>query len=101
MYLEYIISNAHTHTHTHTLHTCTHTHTHTYMHTHTHTHTCTHTHTHTDYAEAAELPFNDAVPADPTFEDMKKVVVVDRRRPTIPNRWSQSEVSGTRTANVS
>ena len=51
-----------------------------------------HTHTITGYAEEPQLPYHDAVPVDPTFEDMKKVVVIDRRRPDIPNTWSQSEV---------
>ncbi|XP_077473017.1 activin receptor type-1-like isoform X3 [Stigmatopora argus] len=32
-------------------------------------------------------PFHDAVPSDPSFEDMKKVVCVDQQRPNIPNRW--------------
>ena len=30
---------------------------------------------------------------DPSFEDMKKAVVIDKRRPVLPNQWSQSEVS--------
>ncbi|VDI64999.1 activin receptor type-1-like isoform X1 [Mytilus galloprovincialis] len=33
-------------------------------------------------------PFWDVVPSDPSFEDMKKVVVIDQQRPAIPNRWS-------------
>ncbi|TSL54352.1 Activin receptor type-1 [Bagarius yarrelli] len=32
-------------------------------------------------------PFHDAVPSDPSFEDMKKVVCIDQQRPNIPNRW--------------
>ncbi|MEQ2235769.1 Activin receptor type-1 [Ilyodon furcidens] len=32
-------------------------------------------------------PFHDVVPSDPSFDDMKKVVCVDQRRPNIPNRW--------------
>nr|XP_060620033.1 serine/threonine-protein kinase receptor R3 [Anolis sagrei ordinatus]XP_060620034.1 serine/threonine-protein kinase receptor R3 [Anolis sagrei ordinatus]XP_060620036.1 serine/threonine-protein kinase receptor R3 [Anolis sagrei ordinatus] len=31
-------------------------------------------------------PFFDMVPVDPSFEEMKKVVCVDQRTPTIPNR---------------
>ncbi|XP_066469747.1 serine/threonine-protein kinase receptor R3 [Tiliqua scincoides] len=31
-------------------------------------------------------PFFDAVPIDPSFEDMKKVVCVDQQTPTVPNR---------------
>ncbi|XP_054274083.1 activin receptor type-1 [Macrosteles quadrilineatus] len=33
-------------------------------------------------------PFYDAVPNDPSFEDMRKVVCVDQQRPAIPNRWA-------------
>ncbi|ELT90987.1 hypothetical protein CAPTEDRAFT_109715, partial [Capitella teleta] len=33
-------------------------------------------------------PFFDHVPADPSFDDMKKVVCTDQQRPSIPNRWS-------------
>ncbi|XP_061081927.1 activin receptor type-1-like isoform X1 [Conger conger] len=32
-------------------------------------------------------PFHDAVPSDPSFEDMRKVVCTDQQRPNIPNRW--------------
>ncbi|XP_074663733.1 activin receptor type-1-like isoform X1 [Strix aluco] len=31
-------------------------------------------------------PFFDAVPSDPSFEDMKKVVCVDQQTPVVPNR---------------
>ncbi|XP_071212024.1 activin receptor type-1-like isoform X1 [Salvelinus alpinus] len=37
--------------------------------------------------EDYKTPFHDAVPSDPSFEDMKKVVCVDQQRPNIPNRW--------------
>ena len=43
--------------------------------------------------EEAQLPYYDVVPMDPSFEDMKKAVVIDKKRPVIPNQWSQSEVS--------
>ena len=64
--------------------------------THTHTtHTPTsHTHTLTGDAEEAELPYFEVLPIDPSFDDVKKVVVVDKRRPAFPNRWSGSGVSG-------
>ena len=39
------------------------------------------------------VPFHDQVPADPSFDDMKKVVCVDQQRPMIPNRWSSDPVS--------
>lgn len=38
-------------------------------------------------------PFWDVVPSDPSFEDMKKVVVTDQQRPVIPPRWSYDTVS--------
>lgn len=43
-------------------------------------------------AEDYRPPFHDAVPSDPSFEDMRKVVCVDQQRPTIPNRWSTDPV---------
>eukprot|EP00731_Ephydatia_muelleri_P019212 Em0012g37a len=44
------------------------------------------------FAEEPQLPFFDVLPPDPTIDDMHKVVVVEKKRPSIPNRWSQSEV---------
>ena len=43
--------------------------------------------------EDFQLPFYDMVPSDPTLEEMRKVVCVDRQRPTIPNKWQATEVS--------
>lgn len=40
-----------------------------------------------------QLPFYDLVPSDPTIEEMRKVVCIDRQRPSIPNRWQSIEVS--------
>ncbi|XP_006900270.1 PREDICTED: serine/threonine-protein kinase receptor R3 [Elephantulus edwardii] len=37
-------------------------------------------------------PFYDAVPNDPSFEDMKKVVCIDQQTPTIPNRLAADPV---------
>ncbi|KAL1130513.1 hypothetical protein AAG570_011759 [Ranatra chinensis] len=34
-----------------------------------------------------QLPFFDLVPSDPTIDEMRRVVCVDRQRPSIPNRW--------------
>ncbi|XP_075229222.1 TGF-beta receptor type-1 babo isoform X2 [Lycorma delicatula] len=34
-----------------------------------------------------QLPFYDAVPSDPTIDEMRRVVCIDRQRPSIPNRW--------------
>ena len=42
--------------------------------------------------EEYELPFYDLVPSDPTLDDMRKVVCVEKLRPTIPNRWQTNEV---------
>ncbi|XP_032792572.2 TGF-beta receptor type-1 isoform X1 [Daphnia magna] len=38
-----------------------------------------------------QLPFYDVVPSDPSIEEMRKVVCVDRQRPSIPNRWQSYE----------
>ncbi|KFV71806.1 Serine/threonine-protein kinase receptor R3, partial [Dryobates pubescens] len=37
-------------------------------------------------------PFFDAVPSDPSFEDMKKVVCIDQQTPVIPNRLFSDSV---------
>lgn len=39
-----------------------------------------------------QLPYYDLVPNDPTIEEMRKVVCVDKQRPSIPNRWASCEV---------
>lgn len=39
------------------------------------------------------MPYYDIVPNDPSFDDMKKVVVTEKKRPDIPNRWRRDEVS--------
>ncbi|CAH1793817.1 unnamed protein product [Owenia fusiformis] len=41
--------------------------------------------------EEYQVPYYDAVQNDPSFDDMKKVVCTDRRRPAIPNRWTADE----------
>ncbi|MCL4132082.1 UNVERIFIED_CONTAM: hypothetical protein GTU68_041146 [Idotea baltica] len=41
--------------------------------------------------EDFQLPYYDVVPTDPTIEEMRKVVVTDRQRPTIPNKWQAIE----------
>ncbi|XP_057670374.1 TGF-beta receptor type-1 isoform X2 [Diorhabda carinulata] len=38
-----------------------------------------------------QLPFYDAVPPDPTIDEMRRVVCVDTQRPNIPNRWQSCE----------
>ena len=42
--------------------------------------------------EDYQLPYYDKVPCDPSIEEMRKVVCVEKYRPTIPNRWVQDEV---------
>ncbi|BFZ17929.1 hypothetical protein BsWGS_20968 [Bradybaena similaris] len=39
----------------------------------------------------AELPYYDYVPQDPSIEDMRKIVSVERIRPTIPDVWYHDE----------
>jgi len=38
-----------------------------------------------------QLPYYDSVQSDPTHDEMRKVVVTDRRRPEIPNTWQSCE----------
>ncbi|ESO84195.1 hypothetical protein LOTGIDRAFT_108334, partial [Lottia gigantea] len=38
-------------------------------------------------ADDYQIPYYDCVQSDPSFEDMRKVVSVDKIRPNIPNRW--------------
>ncbi|XP_070569470.1 TGF-beta receptor type-1-like isoform X2 [Ptychodera flava] len=42
--------------------------------------------------EEYQLPYYDKVPSDPSIEDMRKFVCVDKQRPDIPNRWMSQEV---------
>ncbi|XP_064457112.1 bone morphogenetic protein receptor type-1B-like [Ornithodoros turicata] len=46
-------------------------------------------------ADDYQIPFQGVVPSDPSFEDMHKVVCVDRMRPPISERWEQCEASRT------
>ena len=39
-----------------------------------------------------QVPYYDCVGNDPSFDEMRRVVCVDRRRPEIPNRWNSDEV---------
>ena len=47
----------------------------------------------TGLCEDYEVPYFDMLPSDPTLEDVKKIVVVEKMRPGIPNRWYRDEVS--------
>lgn len=42
--------------------------------------------------EEYQLPYWDAVPSDPSYEDMREVVCVKGMRPTVSNRWNSDEV---------
>ncbi|XP_075165392.1 TGF-beta receptor type-1-like isoform X2 [Haematobia irritans] len=39
-----------------------------------------------------QMPYYDVVQPDPSIEEMKKVVCIDKMRPNIPNRWHASDV---------
>lgn len=39
------------------------------------------------------IPYQDLVPSDPSFDDMKNVVCDNRMRPQIPDRWLHDDVS--------
>jgi len=43
--------------------------------------------------EDYQLPYYDSATPDPTIEEMRKIVCVDKQRPAIPNRWQSNEVS--------
>ena len=43
--------------------------------------------------EDYQVPFWDVVGSDPSFDDMRRVVCIEGRRPEIPNRWNEDEVS--------
>ncbi|XP_076456908.1 activin receptor type-1-like [Babylonia areolata] len=45
-----------------------------------------------EYAEEYKPPFHESVSSDPSFEDMRKVVVEEQTRPVLPNRWSSDLV---------
>jgi TGF-beta receptor type-1 len=41
--------------------------------------------------EEYQMPYYDMVPSDPTLEEMRKVVCVEKRRPEIPNKWQSHD----------
>ena len=43
--------------------------------------------------EEAQVPYYDCVQTDPSFEEVKQVVCIERRRPSIPDRWKKDDVS--------
>ena len=42
--------------------------------------------------EEFQRPYLELLPSDPSFEDVKKVVLTERKRPSIPMRWEEHEV---------
>lgn len=42
--------------------------------------------------EEYQLPYYDLVPTDPSYEDMREVVCIKKKRPSFANRWSSDEV---------
>lgn len=42
--------------------------------------------------EEYHLPYYDMVPTDPSLDEMRRVVCLENRRPSIPNRWNSYEV---------
>ena len=45
--------------------------------------------------EDYQVPYFDMLPGDPSFDEVKKVVLTEKRRPSIPNRWHRDEVRTT------
>lgn len=43
--------------------------------------------------EEYKPPFYDCVNSDPSFDDMRRIVCIDQRRPVLPNRWLSDPVS--------
>lgn len=41
--------------------------------------------------EEYHLPYYDMVPTDPSLDEMRRVVCLENRRPSIPNRWNSYE----------
>lgn len=45
----------------------------------------------TGMCEDYQVPYFDMLPGDPSFDEVKKVVVTEKRRPLVPNRWYRDE----------
>uniref|UniRef100_A0A147BES5 Serine/threonine-protein kinase receptor n=1 Tax=Ixodes ricinus TaxID=34613 RepID=A0A147BES5_IXORI len=39
------------------------------------------------------IPYHNVAPSDPSFEDMRKIVCVDKYRPQLPKRWASCEAT--------
>lgn len=44
------------------------------------------------HVEKYHMPYGGLVPNDPTFEEMRHVIVTERRRPAIPSDWANHKV---------
>lgn len=45
----------------------------------------------TGMCEEYQVPYFDMLPGDPSFDEVRKVVLTEKRRPSIPNRWHRDE----------
>jgi len=50
----------------------------------------------TGLCEEYRVPYFDMLPGDPSFDEVKIVVLTEKRRPLIPNRWNRDEVRAVR-----
>ena len=46
----------------------------------------------TGLCEEYQVPYFDMLPGDPSFDEVKKVVLTEKKRPLVPNRWNRDEV---------
>ena len=47
------------------------------------------------HAEKYHMPYGGLVPSDPTFEEMRRLIVTERRRPHLPSEWQGHKVRHT------
>ena len=43
--------------------------------------------------EEAQVPYYDSLQSDPSFEEVRKVLCTENKRPHIPERWKTDDVS--------
>lgn len=46
----------------------------------------------TGLSEEYQLPYYDILPGDPSFEEVREVVLTANRRPLVPSEWFKDEV---------
>ena len=44
------------------------------------------------FVQEAELPYHEYVGPDPSIDDMRKIVSIEKLRPSIPASWKNDEV---------